>query len=280
MRTTPSALVALTLLSLCSMPYGQDAAGDTAQVLSKAAQGTAEASEEAASKADYVLKDTATDVAVATKNAAHRTAEAGAGAKTAHVSTDARQLREKSERWVDYYAHAYGVPVELVEAIIDQESGWNPRAVSRKGAVGLMQLMPETATRFGVRNRFRIDENIRGGVAYLAWLSQRCNGDVRLMTAAYYGGEYQISSRRLAHSSPEVRAYVKQIAQRYRERRMQVRTMPPRERNKSRVVDTNASSRAASDQWATMYAQAGCAVSNITDVECFVSQYSAARLSR
>ena len=77
-------------------------------------------------------------------------------------------VRQLSVRWAEYYAAIYQVPVELVEAIIDEESGWNPYAVSSKGAVGIMQLMPETAVRFGVQNRFRVNENIRGGVAYLA----------------------------------------------------------------------------------------------------------------
>src|SRR5205807_653538 len=102
---------------------------------------------------------------------------------------DMRQVREISGRWAEYYAAVYRVPIELVEAIIDEESGWNPYAVSNKGAAGIMQLMPGTAVRFGVHNRFRVDENIHGGVAYLAWLKQRFNGDLRLMTAAYYVGE-------------------------------------------------------------------------------------------
>jgi soluble lytic murein transglycosylase-like protein len=100
---------------------------------------------------------------------------------------DVRQLRDLSMRWVEYYAAIYRVPIELVEAIIDEESGWKPYAVSSKGAAGIMQLMPGTAVRFGVHNRFRVDENIHGGVAYLAWLSERFKGDLRLMTAAYCG---------------------------------------------------------------------------------------------
>ena len=134
-------------------------------------------------------------------------------------AADVRKLRDVSERWADYYAHVYRVPVELVEAIIDEESGWNPYAVSSKGAAGLMQLMPATAVRFGVRNRFRVDENIRGGVEYLAWLNQKFNGDLRLITAAYYVGEYWISLRGLAYCSPDVQGYVKRVAQRYRVRR-------------------------------------------------------------
>ena len=131
-----------------------------------------------------------------------------------------RQLRDLSARWAEYYAGVYRVPVELVEAIIDEESGWNPYAVSSKGAAGIMQLMPGTAVRFGVHNRFRIDENIHGGVAYLAWLSQRFNGDLRLITAAYYVGEYPISLRGLDYSCPDVQGYVQRVSQRYRARRI------------------------------------------------------------
>jgi soluble lytic murein transglycosylase-like protein len=104
-------------------------------------------------------------------------------------------------------------------AIIDEESGWNPYAVSEKGAVGLMQLMPQTALRFGVRDRFRPDENIRGGVAYLAWLNREFGGDLRLITAAYYVGEDPISRRKLDYSSAGVQGYVKRVARRYRARR-------------------------------------------------------------
>ena len=133
---------------------------------------------------------------------------------------DMRQVRDISGRWAQYYAAIYRVPIELVEAIIDEESGWNPYAVSSKGAAGIMQLMPGTAVRFGVRNRFRVDENIRGGVAYLAWLKWRFKGDFRLITAAYYVGEYPISQRGLDYSSPDVQGYVKRVARRYRARRL------------------------------------------------------------
>ena len=130
------------------------------------------------------------------------------------------QVRYLSARWVEYYASVYRLSPELVEAIIDEESGWNPYAVSSKGAAGIMQLMPGTAVRFGVRNRFRVDENIRGGVAYLAWLKRKFNGDLRLITAAYYVGEYPISRRGLDYSSPEVQGYVRRVFQRYRARRL------------------------------------------------------------
>ena len=138
---------------------------------------------------------------------------------TASAQTvDARRMHEASIRWVEYYAVAYRVPVELIEAIIDEESGWNPYAVSSKGAAGIMQLMPQTAIRFGVHNRFRVNENVQGGVAYLAWLRQRIGGDLRLVTAAYYVGEEPISARGLAYSSLDVQGYVTRVARRYRSR--------------------------------------------------------------
>ena len=132
---------------------------------------------------------------------------------------DTCSARGVSMQWAQYYAAAYRVPLELVAAIIDEESGWNPYAVSTKGAAGIMQLMPATAMRFGVRNRFVVQESIRGGVAYLAWLKQRFNGDLRLITAAYYVGESTISLRGLQYSSPDVQGYVKRVARRYRTRR-------------------------------------------------------------
>ena len=126
---------------------------------------------------------------------------------------------ERSCAWVRYYAEMYQLPVEFVEAIIDQESAWNPYAVSPEGAVGLMQLMPKTAARFGVENRFRIEQNIRGGVAYLAWLKHRFNADLRLVTAAYYVGEAPIRLHGLAYANADVHQYVSQVAERYRARR-------------------------------------------------------------
>lgn len=125
-------------------------------------------------------------------------------------------VREFSARCAAFYASAFGVPVELVDAVIQVESGWNPDAVSVKGAAGLMQLMPATAIRFGVQDRFNIQENIRGGVAYLAWLIRLFKGDLRLAVAAYQVGESQILLRGLAYSSREVFLYVSRVAHLYR----------------------------------------------------------------
>jgi hypothetical protein len=81
-------------------------------------------------------------------------------------------VHEYAERCVAYYARQYGVSAALVRAVIQVESAWQPGAVSSKGAMGLMQLMPATAQHFGVVHPFYIHENVRGGVAYLSELQQ------------------------------------------------------------------------------------------------------------
>jgi len=86
-------------------------------------------------------------------------------------------------------AARHGVDPELVRAVIHAESAFNSRAVSPMGALGLMQLMPATADRFQVRDVFDPEENIRGGVAYLAFLLRLFDGDRRLAVAAYNAGE-------------------------------------------------------------------------------------------
>jgi soluble lytic murein transglycosylase-like protein len=129
--------------------------------------------------------------------------------------------RAYSIRCAEYYANRYQVPVELVEAMIEVESNWQPDAVSSKGAVGLMQLMPATAVRLGVRNRFHIEENIRAGVKYLAWLLRVFQGDLRLAVAAYYTGVRPILSRGLEYCSPDVYGYVARVARVYRAKRLE-----------------------------------------------------------
>jgi soluble lytic murein transglycosylase-like protein len=122
--------------------------------------------------------------------------------------------------WADYYATAYRVPPELVHAIIEVESAWKVHAMSSKGAAGLMQLMPVTAVTFGVTNCFDVQQNIRGGVAYLARLMKLFNGDLRLATAAYVAGENRILSAGLQYSNSDVFEYVSKVARLYQQKRL------------------------------------------------------------
>src|SRR5579872_2224475 len=128
--------------------------------------------------------------------------------------------RTAAMQWADHYAAVYQVPPELVHAIIEVESGWQPHAISNKGAVGLMQLMPATAVTFGVTNRFEVEQNIRAGVAYLAHLMSLFNGDLRLVTAAYATGENRILSAGLRYSNAVVFEYVTKVARLYQQKRL------------------------------------------------------------
>lgn len=125
------------------------------------------------------------------------------------------ESRQEAEYYVAVYAQHYKMPVEFVRAVAEQESGWQRCTVSRKGAVGLMQLMPATARRLNVQNRCDLNQNVSGGVRHLAWLTNRFHGDLRLVAAAYYAGERAIEPRGLRYSNPDVVAYVTSIRDRF-----------------------------------------------------------------
>jgi soluble lytic murein transglycosylase-like protein len=126
-----------------------------------------------------------------------------------------KQSRQEAEYYVAAYARHYNVPVEFVRAVVEQESAWQRCPISSKGAAGLMQLMPGTAARLNVRNRCDINQNVSGGVRYLAWLMNKFHGDLRLVAAAYYAGEKAVQRRGLAYSNPEVVGYVASVRERF-----------------------------------------------------------------
>jgi soluble lytic murein transglycosylase-like protein len=123
--------------------------------------------------------------------------------------------RIEAEYYVTAYAQHYRVPIALARAIVLRESNWQPCLISPKGAVGLMQLMPATAKRLGVADRCNLDQNVSGGVRYLAWLMRRFDGDLRLVAGAYYSGEDTIGRRGLAYRNSDVVAYVSRIRRIY-----------------------------------------------------------------
>jgi soluble lytic murein transglycosylase len=136
-----------------------------------------------------------------------------------------------AEKYVRIYAARYHVPPTFVAALIDVESRWNPRAVSDKGAMGLMQLMPATARRFGALDPFNVEQNIAAGTRYVTALMWEFKGDLRLVAAAYYAGDHGVARVRLNCRNPDIVAYVQAVRRCYETRlnratRQQRRSMP------------------------------------------------------
>jgi hypothetical protein len=112
---------------------------------------------------------------------------------------------------IESTARQYGVHPQLVRAIIQVESAFDPGAVSPKGARGLMQLMPETARRYGVHNLFDPVENIRAGVRHLAYLGRRYGEDIDRALAAYNAGEEAVRRYGGVPDFDETRDYVRKV---------------------------------------------------------------------
>jgi len=119
------------------------------------------------------------------------------------------------EKLVRQLAPQYQVPPQLALAIIAVESNFDPAALSPKNAMGLMQLIPQTAKRFGVRNAFDAQQNIRGGLAYLRWLLAYFEGNVVLVAAAYNAGEGAVNQYRGVPPFWETREYVRRVVARF-----------------------------------------------------------------
>lgn len=120
-----------------------------------------------------------------------------------------------ADRCVHHYATYYRVPPELIAALIDVESRWNRRAISNKGAMGLMQLMPATARRFGAVQPFDTEQNIAAGTRYVTKLMWEFHGDLRLVAAAYYAGDRWVGQKQLEYRNPDVVAYVQAVRRQY-----------------------------------------------------------------
>jgi soluble lytic murein transglycosylase-like protein len=122
---------------------------------------------------------------------------------------------DRLENIVREAAERHQVDPALVKAVISTESGWNPQAVSRKGAMGLMQLIPGTAQRYGVGNPYDPAQNVEGGTTYLKSLLDRYNGDVDKSLAAYNAGERAVDRSGGVPAIPETLRYVRKVNDAY-----------------------------------------------------------------
>ena len=175
-----------------------------------------------------------------TKTAASKTTAAGApsvaapakpivfsGPSSAGTGEMGTTGNPKYDALIAQAAARHGVDPNLIVAVMRQESGFNSRAVSYKGATGLMQLMPATARRFGVTNIFDPAQNIEGGARYLRFLLDTFNGDVKLVLAGYNAGENAVvnSGYRIPRYR-ETQNYVRSITARYDATKSRAATAP------------------------------------------------------
>ena len=123
--------------------------------------------------------------------------------------------RDQVVTWVRQLSPEYGLDPNLILAIIKTESNFNPRAISPKNAAGLMQLIPSTAARFGVKDRSDPIQNLHGGMAYMRWLLSFFQGDLKLSLAGYNAGERAVEKYLGIPPYPETIDYVKKVIRAY-----------------------------------------------------------------
>jgi soluble lytic murein transglycosylase-like protein len=117
---------------------------------------------------------------------------------------------------IAYHSEAQSLDPKLVRAVIQAESGYNRKALSNKGAMGLMQLMPSTASLLNVRNPYDANDNLRGGTAYLRSLIDRFSGRLELAVAAYNAGPGAVEKHGGVPPYQETREYVRRVLSLYR----------------------------------------------------------------
>jgi soluble lytic murein transglycosylase-like protein len=138
-------------------------------------------------------------------------------AKSQIALKDMKKNKRKYTSTINWFADHYHLPKSLIHAVVTAESAYDPNAISKTGAVGLMQLMPETARRYGVKNRRNPSDNLSGGTRYLRDLLVMFNNNLALALAAFNAGEGAVKDNG-NHIPPyeETREYVRKVISYYR----------------------------------------------------------------
>ena len=129
---------------------------------------------------------------------------------------DSLRIPANIDQLVEQAASRHQMDPDLIRAVMRVESGFDPKAVSSKGAMGLMQLIPATAHRFGVVNPFDPKQNLEGGVNYLKYLMALFGGDLSLSLAAYNAGEHSVQHFGGIPAIPETQNYVRKVTSIYK----------------------------------------------------------------
>ncbi|MGB0679001.1 MAG: lytic transglycosylase domain-containing protein [Polyangiales bacterium] len=131
------------------------------------------------------------------------------------VSADRQARLRRWQAYIEEAAALYHLPVPFITAVMRVESGFNPNVVSHAGAMGLMQLMPQTAQAMGVRDPFDPRQNVLGGARYLRLLANRFGGDITLTVAAYNAGHGAVERYHGIPPYAETQRYVRRVLQHY-----------------------------------------------------------------
>ena len=129
--------------------------------------------------------------------------------------TQIQELMPRIEAAIESCSSQYGVDPQLVRAVIKQESGFQPFALSTSGAMGLMQLMPGTAAGLGVTDAYNIEQNIKGGTQYLCYQLKAFDGDLRLALAAYNAGPNAVRKYSGIPPYAQTQSYVEKVLNSY-----------------------------------------------------------------
>jgi len=143
----------------------------------------------------------------------------GLESRSRHISPHVPRNYSEFKEIISEAATRHGLDPDLIRAIIQIESGWISDARSPKGAIGLMQLMPETSSSLAVSNPFDPKANILGGTKYLSWLLERFRGNLVLALAAYNAGPGKVERYKGIPPYPETRRYVRKVLKQWQKYR-------------------------------------------------------------